>query len=85
MLSKIKVHLKTVVKDEIICNVSVLQTITNLTTERDNAKKIARQELEIEKRELENKIASLYQEITQKDTNRDQVMALLHSRLNINT
>jgi len=57
-----------------------LQTIVKLTTERDDAKEIARQEIEKEKRELENKIASLYQEITQNNVNRDQIMAQLHSR-----
>jgi len=54
--------------------------IAKLTIERDGAKEIARQEIETEKRELENKIASLYQEITQNNFNRDQLMAQLHSR-----
>jgi len=57
-----------------------LQTIVKLTIERDDAKEIARQEIETEKRELEDKIASLYQEITQNNVNRDQIMAQLHSR-----
>lgn len=57
-----------------------LQTIVRLTMERDDAKKIARQEIETEKRELEDKIASLYQEITQNNVNRDKLMAQLHSR-----
>lgn len=55
-----------------------------MTIERDNAKEIARKEIEIEKRQLEDKIASLYQEITQNNINRDQLMAQLHSRLKIN-
>lgn len=54
--------------------------IARLTIERDDAKKIARQEIETEKRELEDRIASLYQEITQNNANRDQLMAQLHSR-----
>ncbi|XP_077266800.1 centrosomal protein dilatory isoform X3 [Temnothorax americanus] len=57
------------------------ETIVRLTTERDDAKKIARKEIETEKRELEDKIASLYQEITQNNVNRDQLMAQLHSRI----
>lgn len=57
-----------------------LQMIVKLTTERDNAKEVARQEIEMEKRELEEKIASLYEEITQNNVNRDQFMAQLHSR-----
>ena len=48
--------------------------------ERDHSKKIARQEIESEKRELENKIASLYREITENNANRDSVMAQLYSR-----
>lgn len=59
-----------------------LQTIARLTTEKANAKEIARQEIEIEKRELEDKIASLYREITQNNVNRDQLMTQLYSRLN---
>ncbi|XP_011697449.1 PREDICTED: LOW QUALITY PROTEIN: centrosomal protein of 131 kDa-like [Wasmannia auropunctata] len=59
------------------------ETIVKLTKERDNAKDIARQEIETEKRELENKIASLYQEITQNNVNRDQLMAQLHSRIKL--
>lgn len=55
-----------------------------MTTEKDNAKEIARQEIETEKRELENKIASLYQEIIQNNANRDQFMAQLHNRLKFN-
>lgn len=55
-----------------------------MTTEKDNAKEIARQEIETEKRELEDKIASLYQEIIQNNANRDQFMAQLHSRLKFN-
>lgn len=52
-----------------------------MTTERDNAKKLAKQEIEAEKRELEDKIASLYQEIIQNNANRDRFMAQLQSRL----
>lgn len=48
--------------------------------ERDNAKQLARQDIEGEKRELEKKIASLYQEIAQSNANRDTSMAQLHSR-----
>lgn len=55
--------------------------IVRLTRERDDAKKIARQEIETEKRELKDEIASLYQEITQNNVNRDQLMTQLHSRL----
>jgi len=55
-----------------------------LTTEKDNAKELAKQEIETEKRELEDKIASLYQEIIQNNANRDQFMAQLQSRLKFN-
>lgn len=51
--------------------------------ERNNSKKLARQEIEQEKRELEEKIASLYQEITRINANRDASMAQLHSRFDL--
>ncbi|KAL0122898.1 hypothetical protein PUN28_007525 [Cardiocondyla obscurior] len=57
------------------------ETIVRLTAERNNAKEITRQEIEMEKRELEDKITSLYQEITQNNANRDQLMTQLHSRI----
>lgn len=56
-----------------------------MTIERDNAKELAKQEIEAEKRELEDKIASLYQEIIQNNVNRDQFMAQLQSRLKFNS
>jgi len=52
-----------------------------LTTERDNAKDAARQEIETEKKGLKDKIALLHQEISQNNANRDQIMTQLHSRL----
>lgn len=51
--------------------------------ERDDAKKLARHEIEAEKRELEEKIASLYQEITRTNANRDISIAQLYSRFYI--
>lgn len=48
--------------------------------ERDHAKKLARQEIECEKRELEEKISSLYREITQINSNKESHMAQLYSR-----
>lgn len=54
-----------------------------LSMERDNAMKLARQEIEVEKRELEEKIASLYQEIARNNSNRNASMAQLHSRFYI--
>ncbi|XP_032686822.1 centrosomal protein of 131 kDa [Odontomachus brunneus] len=59
------------------------QTVAKLTIERDNAREIAKQEIETEKRELEDKIALLYQEITRNNANRDQLMAQLHSRIKL--
>ncbi|XP_072751633.1 centrosomal protein of 131 kDa [Anoplolepis gracilipes] len=59
------------------------ETIVKLTKEKDNAKEIAKQEIETEKRELEDKIASLYQEIIQNNANRDQFVAQLHSRIKL--
>ncbi|XP_018348192.1 PREDICTED: centrosomal protein of 131 kDa-like [Trachymyrmex septentrionalis] len=55
--------------------------IVKLTAERDDAKETARLEIETEKKELKDKIASLYQEIRQNNVNRDQLMAQLHSRI----
>lgn len=57
--------------------------IKRLNIERNNAKKIVRKEIEGEKRELEEKIASLYQEITRINANRDASMAQLHSRFDL--
>lgn len=59
------------------------EVIKRLNIERNNAKKIVRQEIEGEKRELEEKIASLYQEITRINANRDASMAQLHSRIKL--
>ncbi|XP_068985847.1 centrosomal protein of 131 kDa-like isoform X2 [Bombus flavifrons] len=56
------------------------EVIKRLSMERDNSKKLARQEIEAEKRELEEKIASLYHEITRINANRDTSMTQLHSR-----
>ncbi|XP_048269425.1 centrosomal protein of 131 kDa isoform X2 [Bombus terrestris] len=55
------------------------EVIKRLSMERDNSKKLARQEIEGEKRELEEKIASLYHEITRINANRDTSMTQLHS------
>ncbi|XP_076300022.1 centrosomal protein dilatory isoform X2 [Lasioglossum baleicum] len=54
-----------------------------LSSERDDAKKLARQEIEGEKRDLEGKIASLYQEIALINANRDASLAQLHSRIKL--
>lgn len=54
--------------------------IETLTAERDNAKGIARREIEAEKRVLEDKIASLYQELTQNNANKEMLMSQLYSR-----
>nr|XP_012135852.1 PREDICTED: centrosomal protein of 131 kDa isoform X1 [Megachile rotundata]XP_012135853.1 PREDICTED: centrosomal protein of 131 kDa isoform X1 [Megachile rotundata] len=59
------------------------EVIKQLNVEKDHAKKLARQEIEGEKRELEEKIASLYQEITRIGANRDASMAQLHSRIKL--
>ncbi|KAK9304972.1 hypothetical protein QLX08_003828 [Tetragonisca angustula] len=59
------------------------EVIKRLSMERNNSKKLARQEIEQEKRELEEKIASLYQEITRINANRDVSMAQLHSRIKL--
>ncbi|XP_076640367.1 centrosomal protein of 131 kDa-like [Colletes latitarsis] len=62
---------------------NVNEAVKRLSVEKDNAKKLARQEIEVEKRELEEKITSLYQEITRNNTNRDASMAQLHSRIKL--
>ncbi|XP_076652034.1 centrosomal protein dilatory [Halictus rubicundus] len=54
-----------------------------LSSERDDAKKLVRQEIEGEKRDLEDKIASLYQEIAVINANRDVSLAQLHSRIKL--
>ncbi|XP_048269419.1 centrosomal protein of 131 kDa isoform X1 [Bombus terrestris] len=59
------------------------EVIKRLSMERDNSKKLARQEIEGEKRELEEKIASLYHEITRINANRDTSMTQLHSRIKL--
>ncbi|XP_068985850.1 centrosomal protein of 131 kDa-like isoform X4 [Bombus flavifrons] len=59
------------------------EVIKRLSMERDNSKKLARQEIEAEKRELEEKIASLYHEITRINANRDTSMTQLHSRIKL--
>ncbi|XP_076683839.1 centrosomal protein dilatory [Andrena cerasifolii] len=59
------------------------EVIERLSEERDSAKKLARKEIEAEKRELEEKIASLYQEITQNNASKDTSMAQLHSRIKL--
>ncbi|XP_043281919.1 centrosomal protein of 131 kDa isoform X2 [Venturia canescens] len=59
------------------------QSVDKLTLERDEAKRIARHEIESEKRELEDKIASLYRELTQNNANRESVMAQLYSRIKL--
>ncbi|KAG7212680.1 hypothetical protein KM043_012959 [Ampulex compressa] len=59
------------------------KTIEKLIKEKNNAKSIARQEIETEKRGLEDKIASLYKEITQNNANRDTLMVQLHSRIKL--
>lgn len=56
------------------------KSLETLTVERDNAKKIVRQEIESEKRELEDKIASLYRELTENNSNRETLMTQLYSR-----
>ncbi|EZA48105.1 5-azacytidine-induced protein [Ooceraea biroi] len=57
------------------------EVITKVTAERDNAKEIAKQEIEAEKKELKDKIASLYQEITRNNANKDQSIRELHSKI----
>ncbi|CAL7942716.1 unnamed protein product [Xylocopa violacea] len=59
------------------------QVINRLSQEKDDAKKLARQEIEGEKRDLEAKIASLYQEITRIDRNGEASMARIHSRIKL--
>ncbi|XP_076757293.1 centrosomal protein dilatory [Xylocopa sonorina] len=59
------------------------QVIARLSVEKDDARKLARQEIEGEKRDLEEKIASLYQEITRMDRDREESMARIHSRIKL--
>lgn len=61
----------------------VNELVQRLTIERDNARRSARQEIEGEKRELEEKICSLYQEITRINVNRDVSLAQLRSRIKL--
>lgn len=57
--------------------------IAKLTAEKDNARDIARREFGMEKRALEEKIASLQQEIIRNNASRDQFMTQLQSRLKL--
>ncbi|XP_033216955.1 centrosomal protein of 131 kDa [Belonocnema kinseyi] len=59
------------------------KSLETLTVERDNAKKVVRQEIESEKRELEDKIASLYRELTENNSSRDTLMTQLYSRIKL--
>ncbi|KZC09207.1 5-azacytidine-induced protein 1 [Dufourea novaeangliae] len=59
------------------------EVIKRLSLEKDNARKLARQEIEGEKRELEEKIGSLYHEIGQNNASREASMAQLHSRIKL--
>nr|XP_033337543.1 centrosomal protein of 131 kDa [Megalopta genalis] len=61
----------------------VNETVKRLSLERDDAKRLVRQEIEGEKRDLEGKIASLYQEIALINANRDASLAQLHSRIKL--
>ncbi|KAL2713892.1 centrosomal protein of 131 kDa-like [Vespula squamosa] len=70
--------------DECVNNLSNKNVlIETLTAERDNAKGIARREIEAEKRVLEDKIASLYQELTQNNANKEMLMSQLYSRVKL--
>lgn len=54
-----------------------------LTQERDHAKKIARMEIEKEKKVLEDKNDELYREIERVNSNRDSNLAQLYSRIRL--
>lgn len=54
--------------------------VEKLTREKDHAKNLARQEIEYEKRELEERIASLYKEISEINSNKEAHMAQVYSR-----
>ncbi|XP_043494468.1 centrosomal protein of 131 kDa [Polistes fuscatus] len=70
--------------DECVQNLSNKNVlIETLTAERDNARGIARREIEPEKRILEDKIASLYQELMQNNANKDMLMSQLYSRVKL--
>ncbi|XP_015114971.1 centrosomal protein of 131 kDa [Diachasma alloeum] len=57
--------------------------VEKLTREKDQAKDLARQEIEHEKRELEERIASLYKEITEINSNKESHMAQVYSRVKL--
>ncbi|KOC67741.1 5-azacytidine-induced protein 1 [Habropoda laboriosa] len=59
------------------------ELIKRLNIEKENARTFARQEIEGEKRELEEKIASLYQEISRINANKEVSMVQLHSRIKL--
>ncbi|XP_014610786.1 PREDICTED: centrosomal protein of 131 kDa-like [Polistes canadensis] len=70
--------------DECVQNLSNKNVlIETLTAERDNARGIARREIEPEKRILEDKIASLYQELMQNNADKDMLMSQLYSRVKL--
>ncbi|XP_020279135.1 centrosomal protein of 131 kDa [Pseudomyrmex gracilis] len=63
------------------CNMNDM--IAKLTLEKNDARDIARREFDMEKRELEEKIASLQQEIIRNNASRDQFMTQLQSRIKL--
>ncbi|XP_011306238.1 centrosomal protein of 131 kDa [Fopius arisanus] len=59
------------------------RVVEKLTREKDHAKNLARQEIEHEKRELEDRIASLYNEIAEINNNKECHMAQVYSRIKL--
>ncbi|XP_063983556.1 centrosomal protein of 131 kDa-like isoform X2 [Diachasmimorpha longicaudata] len=57
--------------------------VEKLTREKDHARNLARQEIEYEKRELEERISSLYREISEINSNQESHMAQVYSRVKL--
>ncbi|XP_024941076.1 centrosomal protein of 131 kDa isoform X2 [Cephus cinctus] len=59
------------------------QSMDKMKMERDNAKRVVRQEIEMEKRGLEEKISSLYRELAENNSNREALMGQVYSRIKL--
>ncbi|XP_051172714.1 centrosomal protein of 131 kDa-like [Leptopilina boulardi] len=74
---------ETILQQRIMDLQNARKSLETVSVERDNAKRVVRQEIESEKRELEDKIASLYRELTENNSNRETLMTQLYSRIKL--
>ncbi|XP_066602779.1 centrosomal protein of 131 kDa-like [Prorops nasuta] len=68
------------------CTINLVNSndlIESAKADRDNARKIARMEIESEKKELEKKITVLYQEINDHHSNKEILLTQIHNRVKL--